>query len=202
MLMASLGKNVFDGTEFAPFASHLIIELYEIVDGENGPLTDELKNLFPTKKAFRLLYNGKLLTSKVKGCQSDLVSDVCDISKLIAQTKPFAVLERDCAKTTQGHAGEDENEKYDDEDQANSNNNTEKTTTKADARRSNFTGGVLFFTSMISGTFGSLATYYYINKNLPFGGPMQQRRVREYDTFDRNIVTGSPRAETELPDLS
>jgi len=54
---------------------------------------------FPSGFAFRLIYNGKVLTSKMDGCANG--SDLCDSQVLVKQVMPFAKYEdRDCASTT------------------------------------------------------------------------------------------------------
>ena len=182
MLMSSLGKELFDGQTFAPFASYVIIELHEITN----TIPTELVNYFPTKTAFRFIYNGQVLTSKVEGCDSDLITDLCDISKLAKVLKPFALLERDCDVS---------NKENDDENDSNKTKEDEKSKSNTQG----YSGNAMLFTSFLSGIVGSLVTFYYIHKRLPCRGRV---RVRQYDVWDRNIVTGGHRAETELPDLS
>ena len=191
MLMASLGKDLFDGQTFAPFASYVNIELHEISFTNTTPT--ELVNYFPTKTAFRFIYNGQVLTSKVEGCDSDLITDLCDISKLAKVLKPFALLERDCDVS--------DKEKDDDDDKKDDENDSNKTKEdqKSKSKPKGYSGNVMLFTSFLSGIVGSLVTYYYIHKRLPCRGRV---RIRQYDVWDRNIVTGGHRADTELPDLS
>lgn len=190
MLLASLGEDVFDGQNFAPFASYVTIELHDITK-----LPKELEDIFPTKKAFRLVYNGKVLTSSVQDCQStyDIVSDLCDISKLAKVLKPFAVLERSCDKTMNDFDNDDGG--LDDGNGSNGGGYTSQTKSSK-----GFSGSTLFFTAMMSCVLGSMATYYQINKRIPCSP--SKSRLRQYDTFERNIVTGSHTAETELPDIS
>merc|ERR1719296_139453 len=53
---------------------------------------------FPSGFAFRLIYNGKVLTSSMDGCAAG--SELCDSQVLIKQVMPFAkYLERDCTST-------------------------------------------------------------------------------------------------------
>jgi len=49
-------------------------------------------NDFPSNYAFRLLYNGQVLTSKIENCSGDL----CDLKVLLDLIEPFARLNRDC----------------------------------------------------------------------------------------------------------
>jgi len=84
-ILATLGEEVWDGTDWSPYASMIQIEIHQIVK--------KLENSFPSGFAFRLVYNGQVLTSKMKGCPSDL----CDSKILLDQILPFAKFEeRDC----------------------------------------------------------------------------------------------------------
>jgi hypothetical protein len=51
---------------------------------------DYNKNIFPSKFIFRLIYNGKVLTSQMEGCTTD-DSEVCDAHQLMARVTPFAI---------------------------------------------------------------------------------------------------------------
>ena len=90
-ILATLGENVWDGTDWAPYASMLQIEIHEITN------SDETSD-FPSGYAFRLIFNGKVLTSKMDGCAAG--SELCDSRVLMKQVMPFAKYqERDCAST-------------------------------------------------------------------------------------------------------
>ena len=94
-ILATLGDDVWDGTEWAPYASMIQIEIHRIYrrDGDYPTLHD-----FPSGYAFRLIYNGKVLTSKMDGCASG--SELCDSRVLVKQVMPFAKYnERNCAST-------------------------------------------------------------------------------------------------------
>jgi Histidine phosphatase superfamily (branch 2) len=84
-LLASLG--VWNDTAWPPYASMVVIELHEMnVDGN----TD--RKIFPSKFAFRIIYNGKVITSNVKFCEPDL--ELCNaeiLMRLVSQ-------ERDCVR--------------------------------------------------------------------------------------------------------
>ncbi len=73
-LLISLG--VWD-QNWTAYASMLIIEVHVIKGGTST---------FPSDRAFRLLYNGKILTKKIKGCLDDL----CDLDVLLNLTEPYA----------------------------------------------------------------------------------------------------------------
>lgn len=89
-LLATLGDEVWSGTEWAPYASMLLIEIHEILNHDPD---------FPSGYAFRLIYNGNILTSKMDGCNEG--SELCDSQVLVKQIMPFAKYkERDCASTS------------------------------------------------------------------------------------------------------
>eukprot|EP00584_Thalassiosira_punctigera_P025375 CAMPEP_0172576440 /NCGR_PEP_ID=MMETSP1067-20121228/137726_1 /TAXON_ID=265564 ORGANISM="Thalassiosira punctigera, Strain Tpunct2005C2" /NCGR_SAMPLE_ID=MMETSP1067 /ASSEMBLY_ACC=CAM_ASM_000444 /LENGTH=655 /DNA_ID=CAMNT_0013369111 /DNA_START=103 /DNA_END=2070 /DNA_ORIENTATION=- len=90
-ILATLGDEVWSGTDWAPYASMLQIEIHEITDSGGG-------SDFPSGYAFRLIYNGAVLTDKMDGCAAD--SELCDSQVLAKQVMPFAKYqERDCAST-------------------------------------------------------------------------------------------------------
>jgi len=87
-ILATLGDKVWDGTEWSPYASMIQLEIHETTDSTN----------FASGYAFRLIYNGKVLTSLVDGCSAS--SELCDSQVLVKQVMPFAKYkERDCAST-------------------------------------------------------------------------------------------------------
>jgi ubiquitin-like domain-containing CTD phosphatase 1 len=75
-LLASLQINV---DQWPPYGSMLIIELYEL------DLTDEeydkVRETYPTKTAFRMIYNGEVITPKIFACPQD--DELCDIDLLV-----------------------------------------------------------------------------------------------------------------------
>lgn len=88
-MLATLGDKVWSGTEWAPYASIILIEIHEILNADEA---------FPSGYAFRLIYNGQVLTSKMDGCAAG--SELCDSQVLVKQVMPFAkYMERDCAST-------------------------------------------------------------------------------------------------------
>ncbi len=84
-ILATLGQDVWDGEEWAPYASMIVVELHNIQNAND---------LFPSGKAFRIIYNGQVLTEKVDGCTSG--KELCDITVLLQRLGDFAVMERDC----------------------------------------------------------------------------------------------------------
>jgi Histidine phosphatase superfamily (branch 2) len=84
-LLASLG--VWNDTAWPPYASMVIIELHEMnVDGNTN------KKIFHSNYAFRLLYNGVVITSQVESCEPDL--DLCDANVLV----DYLLQEHNCAR--------------------------------------------------------------------------------------------------------
>ena len=63
---------------------------------------DRDKSLFESKSAFRLIYNGKVLTNEVPGCSEDL--ELCDVKFLLNRIEPIAVRKVDCDVATGGSA--------------------------------------------------------------------------------------------------
>jgi ubiquitin-like domain-containing CTD phosphatase 1 len=90
-ILATLGRDVWAGTEWAPYASMILIELYEVDNASESE--------FASGFAFRLIYNGEVLTSRMDGCGSE--SELCDSQVLLDRVLPFAISEeRDCASVS------------------------------------------------------------------------------------------------------
>jgi hypothetical protein len=87
-LLASL--NVFEG-EWPPYASMMIMEVHSI----NLDNSKDYK-VFREDHAFRLLYNGKVLTHLVRGCPED--TDLCDAGILIAAVDEMARKRSECSR--------------------------------------------------------------------------------------------------------
>jgi ubiquitin-like domain-containing CTD phosphatase 1 len=84
-LLATLGARVWSGTEWAPYASMVMIEIHRMTAEDAA---------FRSGYGFRLIYNGEVLTSKMDGCSAEL----CDARVLVEQVMPFAKYQdRDCA---------------------------------------------------------------------------------------------------------
>mmetsp|Transcript_16080 Transcript_16080/g.34769 ORF Transcript_16080/g.34769 Transcript_16080/m.34769 type:complete len:668 (-) Transcript_16080:120-2123(-) len=91
-ILATLGEHVWSGTDWSPYASMAQIEIHEMMNSDEG-------SDFPSGYAFRLIYNGEVLTSKMDGCTAG--SELCDSQVLVKHVMPFAKYqERDCASTT------------------------------------------------------------------------------------------------------
>ena len=86
-LLIALDENLWeDDTDWPPYASMIVLEVHEMLD---------TNALFPSQFAFRLLYNGKVLTHQISDCPSNDLG-VCDIQVLVDRTAQFAMLDRDC----------------------------------------------------------------------------------------------------------
>ena len=68
-------------------------KLHELVDGFDAAY-------FESNYAFRLVYNGKVLTSEVEGCPKDM--ELCDFQTLFERLKPFAKRSIDCVDPNAG----------------------------------------------------------------------------------------------------
>lgn len=89
-LLVSLGPNVWDGV-WPPYASMMIIEIYAVD-------IDRLANktIFPSRFAFRLLYNGQVITNRIKDCYSN--QELCDSQVLLKLVSKFATREINCTR--------------------------------------------------------------------------------------------------------
>lgn len=87
-LLASLGEGVWNGLVWPPYASMFLIEIHHLLDDDRD------KTLFRTESAFRLIYNGKVLTDQVPGCSEGL--ELCDAEYLLRRVEPIAVRKVDC----------------------------------------------------------------------------------------------------------
>lgn len=85
-LLASLG--MWNATSWPPYASYFNVEVHEIIDGQSD------SKYFPSKFAFRLVYNGQVITGNMPGCMSSL--EMCDINVLTKRVNGFATRERNC----------------------------------------------------------------------------------------------------------
>jgi ubiquitin-like domain-containing CTD phosphatase 1 len=137
-LLVTLGPGVWDG-QWPPYASMMIIEIHEIIDGK----TD--RTIFKSDFMFRLLMNGQARTSKIQGCPPD--GELCDVQILMDRVSPFATSDRDCnSRTTHQYPAIQESKML-----------------------LSTWGGVilvLLFT-LASGLLGSLFTFYYMTRRLP-----------------------------------
>jgi hypothetical protein len=96
-LLISLGDHVWDG-QWIPYASMMILEHHVITNTNQEAQYD----LFPSGHAFRLLYNGKVITSKIAECSNsssnnsnnESESDLCDLDILLKLVGDFAGLDR------------------------------------------------------------------------------------------------------------
>lgn len=90
-LLVSLGSEVWDG-QWTPYAGAMVIEIHELTSRDES--ID--RSLYSSNYAFRLLYNGRVLTSKVGGCPPD--AHLCDARVLLDRVGPFATFHPDCSR--------------------------------------------------------------------------------------------------------
>jgi len=90
-LLVALDENLWNDQEWAPYASMVVLEIHKVVMG-----TDNEK--FPSGFAFRLMYNGKVLTHKITECPPAKDGDLCDVQVLVHRVSGFATLDRDCRR--------------------------------------------------------------------------------------------------------
>lgn len=93
-LLASLGPDLWKDTDWAPYASMMLIEIHELIDGRHDP------NVYSSKFAFRLLFNGEILTPLIDGCHEDC--ELCDIVYLKTIVDPIATRDMDCSAPSSG----------------------------------------------------------------------------------------------------
>mmetsp|Transcript_14466 Transcript_14466/g.27210 ORF Transcript_14466/g.27210 Transcript_14466/m.27210 type:complete len:715 (+) Transcript_14466:2394-4538(+) len=133
-ILATLGENVWDGQTWAPYASLIVVEVHKVGHGDD--------------RAFRLIYNGEVLTDKVDGCLKGM--ELCDVMYLFNQLRDVAVKDRDCTSSTSSLS----------EDAIN-------------LRKVLFTkkgGAILVFLTILSGIMGGILTFVYLTRRLPYRG--------------------------------
>jgi hypothetical protein len=69
-------------------------QIHELIDGRSDP------EIYTSKFAFRLLYNGKILTPLVAGCHEHC--ELCDIKHLKSKVDPIATRDADCSAPPDG----------------------------------------------------------------------------------------------------
>jgi ubiquitin-like domain-containing CTD phosphatase 1 len=131
-ILATLGENVWDGETWAPYASMIVIEVHKVGDGND--------------RAFRLIYNGKVLTDKVDGCLKGL--ELCDVMYLFNQLRDVAVKERDCATTTSSLS--------------------EDAIDFGKVLLTKEGVSILFLLTILSGTMGGILTFVFLTRRLPY----------------------------------
>jgi Histidine phosphatase superfamily (branch 2) len=95
-LLASISPQLLDDDVWPPYASLVVIEIHAI--------KGDLAVHFPSRYAFRLLYNGQSLTEKINSCNEEM--DLCDASVLVDQIKRFSNLDHiDCGLPPGGIIG-------------------------------------------------------------------------------------------------
>jgi hypothetical protein len=154
-ILATLGGDVWNGIDWTPYASMLIIEVHEILEDD-----ENVSTMFPTKRAFRLLYNGQILTNKVDGCAAD--SELCDLSILLKRVQPFATAEPDCQPRSKT---DDDTEWHTTIDEKTQKNNKDAHNHETSSR--SFWAPIIisYFVCALS---SSIGTFYFVTKRMPF----------------------------------
>ena len=145
-ILATLGPRVFDGI-WAPYASMILIEIHKInLDGGKD------SQVYESDYAFRLVYNGKILTHLVDGCPEE--AQLCDAQVLVDHVASFAT-------PTEQNFGCAIRDPF------------SVTTTGSDQFSSSTLGKILsmLLLSVGSALFGGLATYLCLNRR-----PVRRRR--------------------------
>lgn len=132
-ILATLGENVWDGQTWAPYASLIVIEVHKV--GDDGD-----------DRAFRLIYNGQVLTDRVDGCLKGL--ELCDVMYLFNQLRDVAVKDRDCASK--------------------SSTLTEDAMDVGKVLLTKEGAAVLFILTILSGTMGGFLTFVFLTRRLPY----------------------------------
>lgn len=136
-LLISLG--IWDG-QWAPYATMLIIEIHELIEKSDY--------------AFRLLLNGRVLTSKMDGCPQD--SDLCDMQILLNHVTSFAT-NYDCTPQL---------------------THVSRLALEESMVLLSTSGGVALVLSVVllSSLLGSLVTYSILTRRLPCSHRLRQKR--------------------------
>jgi hypothetical protein len=140
--LIALGSNLWRDRDWPSYASMVIMEIHEVnVDGN----TD--RKIFRSNFAFRLLYNGQVLTSLVDGCTDGL--ELCDWNVLSNRIEDFAILDRDCESRGSGDGG------------------ISSTMKQAEDFLST-TGGIVVFLVVVSGSMllGSVSVWVYLTGSI------------------------------------
>jgi len=101
-LMTSLGEKVWNATDFPAYASMMILEFHEVMDKTKGGPPKE----FPSGNAFRLVYNGNVLTGLMDGCPEH--SHLCDLSVFTNRVSEFATRQHHGCGVEEGSSDSDD----------------------------------------------------------------------------------------------
>jgi len=163
-LLASISPSLWNDTDWAPYASMLLIEIHEFIDSWN-------EALFSGRYAFRMIYNGEILTGKVPGCHEDL--ELCDFRTLLDIIEPFATRSADCARET--NAAEEQ-----------------RTVIHSHARESvNTKKGIFMFFSLIllGAVFGGIGAYVLLTGDQCGGGNLSHNQKND-GAFELSSFSG------------
>ena len=150
-LLASLGSIVYDNAGlWPPYASMVNIELFDINWKDDA--SPQLQAQYPTGMAFRLLYNGKVITQYVSGCMKN--EDLCDIDLLVLHVYSFSNVtewEDECRK-------DKSDDRDDDKDSLKRSEGTERIDRDGSSVLLYLLGGLLCM------VIGSFVTFLYMTK--------------------------------------
>eukprot|EP00542_Grammatophora_oceanica_P022142 CAMPEP_0194036752 /NCGR_PEP_ID=MMETSP0009_2-20130614/9116_1 /TAXON_ID=210454 /ORGANISM="Grammatophora oceanica, Strain CCMP 410" /LENGTH=639 /DNA_ID=CAMNT_0038678635 /DNA_START=42 /DNA_END=1961 /DNA_ORIENTATION=- len=137
-LMETMG--IWDGA-WPPYASMLILEMHELIDGQ----TD--RTVYKSDYAFRVLFNGKVLTDRMEGCPPG--EELCDVQVFLDKITPIATRNPpDCM-----------------------NSHSTSPSAVAESKQLLSTPGGFFlvvFVLMITAAFSYIATFYHLTKTMPW----------------------------------
>jgi len=163
-LLASLGPDVWKDNEWATYASMMLIEIHELIDGRSDP------EIYTSNFAFRLLYNGKILTPLIDGCHEDC--ELCDMKHLKAIVDPIATRDADCSVSSKDETPESSSSSSSSSEEANSGPELPSLVST--------TGMALFVTLVLLSGFGGSAITFTVmrkrfntvvnNRGVDFGG--------------------------------
>jgi hypothetical protein len=110
------------------------------------------RSIYESKFAFRLIYNGEVITQKMDGCLED--AELCDIKVFLKQVSPMATRKRDCGQSSSVFTS----------------------WTQAGSRQ--FSGPFYTFCMILIGVAcGVAGTFYYLTGSLPWMSMVWNRRT-------------------------
>jgi hypothetical protein len=151
-LLSSLG--VWDPADWPPYASLMLIEIHEMVDDSYD------KTMFTSGFAFRLIYDGKVLTPSVEGCDGE---ELCDAQVLLDHLTPIANRTIDCSLSLDESYG-----------------SGESAMKIAKSILSDTAGIILILVViMLSALLGSTGTYFYLTGMMPTKAILPKRMTKK-----------------------
>ena len=142
------------------------MQIHELIDGRSDP------EIFTSKFAFRLLYNGKILTPMVDGCHEEC--ELCDIIHLKTILDPIARRDIECSVPSPSEDGATQ-----DESSSSSSTNTGNWESSF-LSLSTTTGIAVFVTLVVLSGFGGSAITFAIMRRRYINNTMSGRRRVDY----------------------